>query len=612
MAEEEDRFGAYFSRKPRQRVPEPSDEAQAESKPADDSSEEPSVPVNVVEEDLDETENGVIVSEESATETLDSDSVAEPELGDEESTAEEVVEESPPVDVEEIGPDPDEVPAVETYTPVTPPVISSPPLMERAEASPGPGTATKVRIIGCGQCGSQVAATFVGWKPDYVPTAREEFYPLRAVAFDTHEAIANILSEQWRWEEPDSIYVLPMPSTQYLTAKVMGDKDIASERQIGSALMSQQAAGGVGGVPYLGRLAAESTLLGEGSDIGSQHFDLRNVIRDSLQAKDFVSGILVTCNSLTGGTGTGFSPIAARFLREKVGFNTSLTLNVSVLPGEAEVKESNYPRNILASLHYMLTTQLEEAGIVDSVIVVDNDELARNYGGGRSNYRIFNEAIRDMLVPFLLAPQGKYTVPELGSNLDENDIRRWIKSANGFGLPEVSAIGFASKPLKDFMPGRFSSRKSRAGKVDEALRILADEALLKFSLGADAGKQPGVGGVGLLFGPPEFFETALDMDSNRTHALTSYVREAVGNDHFRTFDCLAFDTDGLDEVGICVLVGGASSQRLTRICEQALGRRGFIKMWDMGASLTENIRNLPTEVVEDLMISEIRQALGRA
>jgi len=392
----------------------------------------------------------------------------------------------------------------------------------------------------------------------------------------------------------------------------MGDKDGASERQIGSALMSQQAAGGVGGVPYLGRLAAESTLLGEGSDIESHHFDLRNVIRDSLQSKDFVSGILVTCNSLTGGTGTGFSPIAARFLREKVGFNTSLTLNVSVLPGEAEVKESNYPRNILASLHYMLTTQLEEAGIVDSVIVVDNDELARNYGEGRSNYRIFNEAIRDMLVPFLLAPQGKYTVPELGSNLDENDIRRWIKSSNGFGLPEISAIGYATKPLKDFMPGRFSSRKSKVARVEEALRSLADEALSNFSLRADAGKQPSVGGVGLLYGPPEFFETALDMDSNRTHSLTSYVREILGNDHFRTFDCLSFDTDGLDEVGICVLVGGASSQRLTRICEQALGRRGFIEMWDMGASLTENIRNLRTEVVEDLMISEIRQALGSA
>ena len=86
----------------------------------------------------------------------------------------------------------------------------------------------------------------------------------------------------------------------------------------------------------------------------------------------------------------------------------------------------------------------------------------------------------------------------------------------------------------------------------------------------------------------------------------------MGNSRFRNVECLRFEADGLKTAGLSILAGGVASERITRVCEMALGRRDFIRYWDEQASLAENIRNIDDTVVEDLMIKEVREALTSA
>lgn len=468
----------------------------------------------------------------------------------------------------------------------------------------------QIRVVGCGQCGSQIAGTFLLDKPDYVPARREEFYPIKSVAFDTDESISEVLARNWNWQRRDHIFILPMPSAQYLTDRLLQGKDFTPQQQSRAVLFAQEQQGGVGGLPYLGRLAAESALTSETSFVQSSHFQLRQDIRDQLIAAEFRSGVLLICNSLTGGTGTGFSPVVTSFMREKVGFSADLTLNLSILPSESETAEEKYPSSILASLHSLLVSQKETGGIVDSVIVIDNDALARLCPPDkRPGFITFNQMIRDMISPLLLAPVGRYNVPDLTSSLDTADIKRWIRGGAGFDKPEISTLAYATLPVKEFMTGivgRFSGRKVTSRKLRQGLERLADLALSQYVLGKDERPRAETGGVAILFGPPSFFEK---VDITDIDFLTDILREKIGTARFRKPDCLRFPTSQFDYVGLTILASGIVSPRLEDICARALGRDEMMKTWDYNATLAENIRAIDEEVVEEMMIGEIREAL---
>ena len=468
----------------------------------------------------------------------------------------------------------------------------------------------QIRVVGCGQCGSQIAGTFLLDKPDYVPSRREEFYPIKSVAFDTDESITEVLARNWDWQRRDHIFILPMPSAQYLTDRLLQGKDFTPQQQSRAVLFAQEQQGGVGGLPFLGRLAAESALTSETSFVQSSHFQLRQDIRDQLIAAEFRSGVLLICNSLTGGTGTGFSPVVTTFMREKVGFSADLTLNLSILPSESETAEEKYPSSILASLHSLLVSQKETGGIVDSVIVIDNDALARLCPPNkRPGFATFNQMIRDMITPLLLAPVGRYNVPDLTSSLDTADIKRWIRGGAGFDKPEISTLAYATLPVKEFMTGivgRFSGRKVISRKLRQGLDRLADLALSQYVLGKDERPRAETGGVAILFGPPSFFEK---VDITDIDFLTDKLREKIGTTRFRKPDCLRFPSSQFDYVGLTVLVSGIVSPRLEDICVRALGRDEMMKTWDYNATLAENIRAIDEEVVEEMMIGEIREAL---
>lgn len=464
------------------------------------------------------------------------------------------------------------------------------------------GETTKIRIIGLGECGSKIAGTFMLEKPYYVPSRREEMYPIKSVAFDTDNGIREVLTKNLQWQRQETIMILPMPNAHDLTERIMQGRDYSDLERSRAGLFNREQ-GGVGGQPFLGRLAAESTLLGEGS-----FFQIKQDIQNVLIAEDFTKGILMTCNSLTGGTGTGFSPIATRFLRDTVGFAADLTLNLSILPSEAETDEQSYPRSIFATLHTLLTSEIEMGGIVDSVIIADNDALARIHPPNqRVTMRIFNQMLRDMLVPILLAPIGRYNAPDFTSSLDAADFRRWIRGRAGFDHPEISVLGSDTMPVKSFLSGRFASSKSRSRKITQALERLADGAKSRFLIGKEQeDPKPQVGGIAVLFGPPSFFR---QLDIRDVDHLTEYLRDILGIRRFRTPACLEFTAEGFNDVGLSLLVSGISSSRLEQLCEDALGPYQKLSIWDPRATLAENICKVDEDVVEEMMIGEIREAL---
>jgi cell division GTPase FtsZ len=472
----------------------------------------------------------------------------------------------------------------------------------------------QIRVVGCGQCGSQIAGTFLQDKPEYVPTKRSDYYPIKSVAFDTDDAITQILPREWDWQLRENIFVLPMPSAQYLTDRINQGKDFSTQEQSRAVLFLQEQQGGVGGQPFLGRLAAESALMSDSHFVQSDNFSLRDRIRDILRAQDFTKGILLTCNSLTGGTGTGFSPVVTNFMREKVGFSSDLTLNISILPSERETKEQNYPKSILASLYNLLTSQTETGGIVDSVIIIDNDALARySPPDKRKGFDVYNQMVRDMIAPLVLAPIGMYNDTSLTSSLDTADIRRWIRGGAGFDKPELATVGYATLPTKAFTNGivsKFSGQKRSPTKVREGMESLADKALSQFMLGCEGeDPRPNVGGVGILFGPPDFFDM---VDITDIDYLMDYLQQKLKLPRFRKPDCLKFPVSSankIDYVGLTILVSGiTSSPRLERICENALEGE-WTNTYAQYKTIADRIRDIDESVIEDMMIGEIRDAL---
>ncbi len=317
-----------------------------------------------------------------------------------------------------------------------------------------------------------------------MPGDSEDVYPFRAVAFDTSDVISDILATHWSWDHRDNIFVLPMPSKEYIKAALLGDRGVMNAAQATAAVGEQNV--GVGGLPYLGMLAAENSLIGSGSSRPA----LASAIRERLVTEDFTSGVLLTCNSLTGSTGNGMSPVVSRWLKDDVEFAADLSLNLSILPSASEVREARYPRSALAGLHAMLAGEPAAGGTLDAVIVADNDSLARYSQTSNGNYRVFNEILRDMIAPLLMASMGKYGVPELSSKLDLADIKRWTRRQEGFGPPEISTIGYATLPVKAFDAGRFSTAKSRWRRVREGLTRLAELATSQYALGGAEAPNP--------------------------------------------------------------------------------------------------------------------------
>ena len=431
------------------------------------------------------------------------------------------------------------------------------------------------------------------------------------MAWDSHESIFSILKENWDWTSAENIFVLPAPESDYIEHRITKDSAPPTPlSHVSSVRWASMHATGVGGIPYLGRLTAEYSLLAQEDANPREHFDLRELIRDNIQGKLRGSGTLVTCNSLVGGTGAGFSPIITRFMRDNCGLQSSMTLNISILPGRAEAIGEQYARTVLWSLHTLLTDEDSQGHIVDSVMLVDNDIMFSRTAESRAGFKPVNEAIRDALMPILLAPMSQYAVPQLMPTLDETDIKTHIRPGQGFGPPSFSTLGYAVAPLKSFKSGRLSSSRSHERKVREALESLVDETVGNFTVGGQDEVRAGSGSVGVLFGPPEFFHDYLDMNGDYIHNLTACMAAKLGHHDLPKLACMSFDTDGLDFVGLSILTSGSGSSRVEGIFHDALGESNFDRLWDSRTDPSENIRNLPAEVVEDLALDDLRRAFS--
>jgi len=188
---------------------------------------------------------------------------------------------------------------------------------------------------------------------------REEFYPVRAAAFDTDEGIRQELELNWGWLPKNEVVILSGVRDEDLNAiieNILPGKAGETERWFGR---------GIGGLPFLGRYAARTAL-------ESDSYGEKSAITEGLQSKGFgAGGILLTINSLTGGTGSGFAgPVTKYLVNDVMGGSARVVLNLSIIPSGKDVDQI-HPRNILAGLYYLLMSNLP-----DGIIIADNDQMS--------------------------------------------------------------------------------------------------------------------------------------------------------------------------------------------------------------------------------------------
>jgi hypothetical protein len=99
------------------------------------------------------------------------------------------------------------------------------------------------------------------------------------------------------------------------------------------------------------------------------------------------------------------------------------------------------------------------------------------------------------------------------------------------------------------------------------------------------------------------------MNTGHVDYLSDLLKEEAGTDRFRKTDCLQFGTPQLDYVGVSVLVSGITSSKLQNVMETALGSKGFQAEWDPNETVAQNIRGISPDLVEELMVGEIREVL---
>jgi hypothetical protein len=377
-----------------------------------------------------------------------------------------------------------------------------------------------VFCVGIGQCGTNIV-TAVNKKPEQLPSRNPVYYPVHCSQFDTHmESVSD---------------GLPQVKTNTVRA-TQEEADITGGQAADTAGTDRL---GVGGKPYASYLAFKRIFddakldelddsevqseLGQydadyfqnplwarqdGSKIGA-HEEVR-LTGDISSNGDYVANYgLITFNSARGGTGSGGVPWIHNFMKNRSHgrgrrISMGLSLNVSVLPDftQAAAKKP-LPANTVSS-YYRLSQSW-----IHGVILVSNEALV---GRNKHDIDLVNEKIKEMLVPIIVSPTGKYTVRRASSTTDQADISKAISSTGPAGL---CVIGFAEESLTD-------------GTVpDDLMRKIAQDALKGSSCDwiPRSGLKP-TGYLAFLSGPPDFFESRpAKLTSDLLAALTNEIRE---------------------------------------------------------------------------------------
>lgn len=422
-------------------------------------------------------------------------------------------------------------------------------------------------VIGCGQCGARIAATF-DKKPRFLRSRREDYYPISCFVFDTDPEIKNDLTENWSFVSKDNIMILPSASEKDVESSILVEEE-KKEKVV--EILSRLGKVGIGGLPFLGRIAAKKNFV-----------DKREELWRSLDTKLKPSKTLLTINSSTGGTGTGFSPFVIDFLNSVR--ELFFVLNLSIIP--ADLDEA-YPNSIISSLHHLL-----KVDAVDGIVLMDNAKM-REFGC--KNFYDYNDKIHEILSPILLSPLGKHAASCFGASLDPADLKRWTRIDRGFGDSDICALGYSSG-----RPSIFQRIFKNRQKREEFLSSLADKAIKSTTIDCDP--KTSKSGVAVLSAPPEFYKKFLNEDAHYYDWLVKYLREKLNNDRLK-LSFLQFEY--MEKVYLSILMSGVYSPRIAEICEMG----GFDMVGRAGRSIGEKIRRFDEEEVDRRVKEEIRKSV---
>lgn len=436
-------------------------------------------------------------------------------------------------------------------------------------------------VVGCGECGSRIAAYF-DKMPSFLQHRVWHLYPVRCAAIDTDPSIERSLPMQWDWQQKEDIHIIPLASFDAVCRRILGKPSGEGIEKIYERMKS-----GAGGFPYMGTLTAEAHLIGDSA--------VRGGLKKDFEERGFVKGALLVTNSLTGGTGTGLAPAIPEFFSNFFAF-PRITINLSIVPQLNLLQQGKrtYPANIIYGL-----SQLSRSKRVDAVILADNDVLSKQYRcRGNPEY---NSLLHEALTSILLAPLGEYGHPSFRKTLDFADIQRVLRPLRGFGRNELCALSLASKKPPKRLCLRLKSPKRRPLYINKWLRDLVDSAISKTTVGAL--KTEIQGAVGVLSGPPHFFDQILEGYEEYYYNMLQYANEKIGSNVLLAF--LQFPK--MKEVRLSLILSGITSDKLEKIYQDVVPPAEQKKE----GSLMERIRQLNPKTVEDLMIKEIREQLSR-
>ena len=348
-----------------------------------------------------------------------------------------------------------------------------------------------IRIIGCGQAGTRMAAVFRR-RPDWIYSYSRNVYPVNAISVDSQQenmGRAIPLDSQFPW--PNDGTQLPGPSLSHGSVKdnivthfsLRVPSDLTEKRREDSELkdfLLENAAvreglggdlhplteelrafwrvgeaggvqaGGAGGLALDGRSAAlwtlderEEWLKGEPE---GQAQSYRSQIETALSSREGYT--LLTMASLDGGTGSGSSGVINGFIGKYTQApHPILRMTVGVFTSEGSDNSNTRRANRLISLYYLLKNPRN----TDGVILVDNSYIRSknnlNYYDGEHDDE--NAYLHKALMPVLLAQLPTYN-STISEQLDLLNIKNLLRTGGGNtttgNAPEVIVACFSEQP----------------------------------------------------------------------------------------------------------------------------------------------------------------------
>jgi hypothetical protein len=348
-----------------------------------------------------------------------------------------------------------------------------------------------IRIIGCGQAGTRMAAVFRR-RPDWIRSYSRHVYPVNAISVDSQQeniGRAIPIDSQFQWPNDGTQLLGPILSNGSVKDQIVTHfslrvpSDLTGKRREDSelkGLLLENAAvreglggdlhlldeelrefwtvgvgggvqaGGAGGLALDGRAAAlwslderEEWLKRQGEGQAQSYL---TSIEKALSSNE--GYILLTMASLDGGTGSGSSGVINGFVGKYTkGPHPILRMTVGVFTSEGADNSVTKRANRLISLYYLLKNPRN----TDGVILVDNSHIREKnkldaYDGLHDDE---NAYLHKVLMPVLLAQLPTYN-STISEQLDLLNIKNLLRTGGGNtttgNAPEVIVACFSEQP----------------------------------------------------------------------------------------------------------------------------------------------------------------------